>query len=143
MKTLEALDDFPHVLAASGCDHCRVRPTVLIVDDHAGFRRAARRVLEAEGFDVVGESADGRSAIALVRSLRPHVVLVDVLLPDIDGFAVAERLRDEDPPTITVLTSSHDRVELAARLVTAPARGFIPKSELSGAALRAITEGSA
>ena len=65
---------------------------MVIVDDHPGFRRSARRLLDAEGFDVVGESVDGESAVALVRQLRPQVVLLDVLLPDTDGFEVAERI---------------------------------------------------
>src|SRR5262249_5647341 len=69
-----------------------VRPTVLIVDDHAGFRESARALLEAEGFTVVGDAADGAAAVAAVARLRPDVVLLDVQLPDVDGFAVAGRL---------------------------------------------------
>ena len=68
--------------------------TVLIVDDHAGFRGFARRLLEADGFTVVGEAGDGTSALAAVDDQRPEIVLLDVVLPDIDGFAVAERLAE-------------------------------------------------
>ena len=72
--------------------------TVLIVDDHPSFRRTARALLESEGFEVVGEAEDGASAIEAARKLRPDVVLLDVQLPDMDGFAVADRSgRDEEP----------------------------------------------
>src|ERR671936_2248551 len=82
--------------------------TVLVVDDHPTFRATARALLEAEGFDVVGEAEDGRSALAEVERLRPEIVLLDVQLPDIDGFEVAARLaRDGAAPQI-VLTSSRD-----------------------------------
>ena len=69
--------------------------SVLIVDDHAGFRSGARALLEADGFDVLGEAADGESAVEQARRLRPQVVLLDVQLPGIDGFAVAESLAAE------------------------------------------------
>src|SRR6266700_3323207 len=76
----------------AACDDRLVRPTVVIVDDHAGFRSSARALLEAEGFDVVGEAGDGVSALVAVGRLHPHVVLLDIQLPDIDGFEVADRL---------------------------------------------------
>ena len=69
-----------------------MRRTVLIVDDHEAFRQSASALLEAEGFDVVGQAADGPEAIAEAERLRPEVVLLDIQLPDLDGFAVAERL---------------------------------------------------
>jgi DNA-binding NarL/FixJ family response regulator len=81
-------------------------PTVLIVDDHAGFRTFARALLEAEGFDVVGEAGDGASALALTRTLAPELVLLDVALPDIDGFKVCEALLEDGPGPAVVLTSS-------------------------------------
>jgi DNA-binding NarL/FixJ family response regulator len=115
-----------------------VRPTVVIVDDHPGFRSAARALLEAEGFDVVGEADDGQSALAAIGQLRPRVVLLDVQLPDIDGFEVAERLaREADPPTV-VLISTRGVSSYRRRLARSPARGFIAKSELSGNALSAL-----
>jgi DNA-binding NarL/FixJ family response regulator len=109
--------------------------TVLIVDDHAGFRGTARALLEAEGFEVVGEASDGKSAIAETDRLHPQLVLLDIQLPDVDGFQVAERLDEtSDPPTV-VLTSSRAESTYRRRLRQSPARAFIPKSELSGAAL--------
>jgi two-component system nitrate/nitrite response regulator NarL len=114
--------------------------TLVIVDDHAGFRRAARRLLESDGFVVVGEAADGASAIGRVRACRPRLVLVDVLLPDIDGFAVAEALANEPDPAVVVLTSSREATEFTTRLARSPAKGFVHKGDLSGAALSAIVE---
>jgi DNA-binding NarL/FixJ family response regulator len=113
---------------------------VLIVDDHPAFRRSARRLLAAEGFDVLGEAVDGQSALALVRRLRPQVVLLDVLLPDTDGFVVAELLAGEPFSPCVVLTSSRDASDFASRLARTTARGFLPKAELSGAKLAAFTE---
>jgi DNA-binding NarL/FixJ family response regulator len=115
-----------------------MRPTVLIVDDHAAFRASARALLQAEGFDVVGEAADGVGAMEAVAVLRPEIVLLDIQLPDLDGLAVAEQLATvADAPAI-VLISSRDAAAYGPRLHQTPARGFIPKSELSGEALAAL-----
>ncbi|MDP9331621.1 MAG: response regulator transcription factor [Actinomycetota bacterium] len=109
--------------------------TVLIVDDHSGFRSFARALLEAEGFDVVGEAGDAASAIAAASRLRPQVVLLDIQLPDIDGFEVAKRLaRGPDSPAV-VLVSTRDISSYRRRLAGSPVRGFIPKGELSGSAI--------
>jgi DNA-binding NarL/FixJ family response regulator len=112
--------------------------TVLIVDDHAGFRSLARRLLVAEGFDVVGEAGSGVLAIESARRLRPEVVLLDIQLPDLDGFEVARRLEDERPGTATVLISTRDSTAYRRRLESSPALGFIPKGKLSGAALAEV-----
>jgi DNA-binding NarL/FixJ family response regulator len=112
-----------------------VRLTVLIVDDHDEFRAAARALLEAEGFAVVGEAADGMAAIEAVSALRPAVVLVDVQLPGLDGIAVAEWVAAQPDPPAVVLISSRRAAAYGPRLAQAPVRGFIAKSELSGAAL--------
>ena len=119
-------------------DDQRVRLTVLIVDDHDGFRESARALLEAEGFAVVGCAPDGASALAAVRRLRPEVVLLDVQLPDVDGFAVAERLAAVPDPPRVVLISSRDAAAYGPRLDAAPACGFLAKRELSGASLAAL-----
>jgi CheY-like chemotaxis protein len=121
--------------AASVCDHRRMRPSVLIVDDHEDFRRSARALLQAEGFAVVGEAGDGAEAIAKARDFRPDVVLVDIQLPDLDGFAVAERIAAWPDPPVVVLISSRDAAVYRSRLASTPARGFIAKSQLSGEAL--------
>jgi two-component system nitrate/nitrite response regulator NarL len=116
-----------------------VAATVLIVDDHAGFRSFARALLESEGFDVVGEAANGASALA--RSLTPELVLLDVALPDMDGFAVCEALLGAGIAPAVVLTSSRDASSYRRRLERSRARGFIPKSELSGPALAELVGG--
>src|SRR4051794_33933516 len=112
--------------------------TVLLVDDHAGFRGCARRLLEAQGFTVVGEAADGESAVALARELRPRLALVDVYLPDMDGYEVAAKLAELDDTPAVVLTSSHDPSELKAMVPASGARGFIPKEELSRETIEAV-----
>lgn len=109
--------------------------SVLIVDDHGDFRRSSRALLEADGFRVVGEAADGRQAVAQVRRLRPDVVLLDVMLPDLDGFAAAEEISALDDPPVVVLVSSREASVYRARLSATTARGFLAKSQLSGAAL--------
>ena len=105
-----------------------MRPTVVIVDDHAGFRRSAAALLEAEGFDVVGEAADGPDAIGAVAVLRPSIVLLDIGLPVLDGLSVAEQLAAGPDPPVVVLISSRDADAYGARLDRSPARGFIRKS---------------
>jgi DNA-binding NarL/FixJ family response regulator len=112
--------------------------TVLIVDDHPSFRTSARRVLEDAGYQVIGEAQDGRSALAAARDLRPTVILLDVQLPDLDGFEVALRLTSGDDPPVVVLTSSRDGNEFGGMVVASGARGFLPKDEVSGPAIAAL-----
>jgi DNA-binding NarL/FixJ family response regulator len=111
---------------------------VLIVDDHASFRVAARAMLEADGFEVVGEAADGASALVACAGLEPSVVLLDIQLPDLDGFGVAERLSQQQRPPQVVLVSSRSAAGYRRRLARAPVRGFLTKSELSSQSLVAI-----
>jgi len=115
-----------------------VRTTVLIVDDHAPFRESASALLGAEDFEVVGCVGEGAAALAAVERLRPDVVLLDVQLPDLDGFAVAERLAVMPYPPQVVLISSRDASAYGPRVRAAAARGFLAKRELSGAALAAL-----
>ena len=113
--------------------------SILIVDDHSGFREAARRVLEAAGFDIAGTAADGESAIAAVKDLRPDAVLLDVQLgAGIDGFEVARRLTSNGNAPAIVITSSQDRADFAGLIESSGARGFLPKDELSGPAIREL-----
>lgn len=120
-------------------DTVRVAPrTVLVVDDHAGFRAAARRLLDAPGFDVVGEAGTGEDAVEAVRTLRPDVVVLDVQLPGIDGFAVAELLASGEHRPTVVLVSNRPRSAYRRRLEDAPAAGFITKADLTLASLEAV-----
>ena len=121
-------------------DNRPVSKSVLIVDDHPSFRASARRMLEASGYAVVGEAADGEAAIAAVGALAPDLVLLDVQLPDLSGFEVASRLAAlGDGRPAVVLTSSRDRAEYGGEVEDSPVRGFIPKAELSGSRLAELT----
>jgi DNA-binding NarL/FixJ family response regulator len=114
------------------------RRTVLIVDDHEGFRNSARALLEADGFDVIGEAGSGVEALEAAVALRPDIVLLDIQLPGLDGFSVAERLAEAADAPAVVLVSSRDAMSYGPRLAQTPVRGFIPKSGLSGGALAAL-----
>jgi DNA-binding NarL/FixJ family response regulator len=127
----------PEAASHAPCDDSSVAPTILIVDDHEEFRRTARALLEADGFEVVGEAADGESAIVEAMRLRPQLVLLDIQLPDLDGFRVAARLSEAGDPPVVVLTSSRGASSYRRRLAESPF-AFIPKSDLSGEALAAI-----
>jgi DNA-binding NarL/FixJ family response regulator len=111
---------------------------VLIVDDHRAFRASARQLLEAEGFSVVGEAATGRRAIAAAQRLEPDLVLLDVQLPDLDGFEVAARIAALGLRCAVVLTSSRAASDYGSLVSESPARGFVAKAELSGAALTGL-----
>jgi DNA-binding NarL/FixJ family response regulator len=114
--------------------------TVVIIDDHPSFRASARAILEAEGFEVVGEAADGSSGIAAARMLAPDVILLDVQLPDMDGFAVCRELHLNGGPPAVVLVSSRDAADYGGLIEQSGARGFIPKDELGGTALADLLE---
>ena len=113
-------------------------PSVLIVDDHSGFRASARLLLEAEGFTVLGEATDGTSALEAARELRPELVLLDIELPDMDGFEVTRCLADESNRAAVILISSRDSSDYRTRLSKSKALGFIPKVDLSGTAIGAL-----
>jgi DNA-binding NarL/FixJ family response regulator len=115
-----------------------MRRSILIVDDQADFRRAARALLEAAGYEVIGEAADGAEALLATMRLGPELVLLDIQLPDIDGFEVAARLATTAEPPDVILTSSRSRSTYRRRLADCSAVGFIAKSDLSGEALAAF-----
>ncbi len=122
------------------CHDGPVATTLLIVDDHAGFRTFARALMEAEGLDVIGEAEDGPSAIAEAGRLDPDVVLLDVMLPGLDGFEVCDRLNALAARPAVVLTSSRDAASYAERLRRSSARGFVAKHALSASALLSLLE---
>ena len=118
---------------------CHMGRTVLIVDDHPSFRASARAMLESEGFDVVGEAADGTSALEAVEALAPDVVVLDVQLPDMSGFDVCAELERRNGATPEVVLVSSRDVSDYGELVTAScACGFVPKGELSGDLVSAL-----
>jgi DNA-binding NarL/FixJ family response regulator len=111
---------------------------VLIVDDHVSFRSVARQVLTSDGFLVVGEATDGAEAIRACGELRPDLVLLDVQLPDIDGFAVAAVLTGRIDPPAVVLVSIRSLTDYGSRIEDCGAHGYIAKAELSGDAVRRL-----
>jgi len=113
---------------------------VLIVDDHEGFRLSAKRLLETEGYDVVGQASDGAEALAMARCLAPEVIVLDVHLPDTDGFTLAAELVELGARARVVLVSSHDASDFGPLVDQSAAVGFISKSELSGAALARLVD---
>ena len=115
--------------------------TVLIVDDHEEFRRSVRMLLEAQGFLVVGEAVDGAGALRAATDLEPEVVLLDVVLPDVDGLTVADRMSELACPPVVVLTSSRRRGDFGPRLDQCSARAFVHKGDLSGEVLAGLTSG--
>jgi DNA-binding NarL/FixJ family response regulator len=116
-------------------DNLEVSPTVFIVDDHAAFRAGARLLLEADGWDVIGEAADGQTGLAAVLTLNPDVVLLDVRLPDTDGFTVAACLAARGCGSAVVVTSSSDDPLYRQQAENMGARGFVAKHDVCGAAL--------
>ena len=113
--------------------------TIFIVDDHPSFRATARRLLEVEGFTVLGEAPDGESAIGEILALRPDIVLLDVQLPDMSGFDVCAALesRTGAPPGV-ILVSSRDASDYGELVAASCACGFVPKGELSGEHVAAL-----
>ena len=110
----------------------------LIVDDSETFLASATRLLEAQGFDVVGQARSGADAVRLAGELRPDVVLVDIELGATTGFDVARSLDTTVPTARVVLISTHDRDELARLIAESPAVGFLPKKALSAEAIAAL-----
>jgi CheY-like chemotaxis protein len=111
---------------------------VLLVDDNADFRRAARRLLERHGFAVLAEADTGISGIERAQEHLPDLVLVDVELPDMDGFEVAERLSRLEVPVDVILTSSLGITDFGALVAGSAALGCLPKAELCASAIEAL-----
>ncbi|HEU5064713.1 MAG TPA: response regulator transcription factor [Gaiellaceae bacterium] len=114
--------------------------SIVIVDDDPRFRGIARRLLESEGLEVIGEAADGREALAVARRLEPDMVLLDVHLPDMNGIEVATQLASGGDRPAVVLTSTRDESDFGPELEESGARGFVPKGELSAERITSLCE---
>jgi DNA-binding NarL/FixJ family response regulator len=131
-----------HPAAEPAWEDRPVRRTVLLVDDDEGFRRWAAEWLRSEGYAVVGQAGAAGTALSSVRRLRPEVVLVDVQLPDLDGFELTESLRAEPDPPAVVLISSRDAADYGDRIVASGAAGFISKEELTAEMIESVLQGA-
>jgi len=117
-----------------------VPPRIVIVDDDPSFLATVRQLLEAEGFAVVGEALNGLDGVAVAAETAPDIVLVDVTLPDIDGFEVVERLADGENAPPAVLTSIRSAEDFGSLIETSRARAFIPKADITGQALAGLLD---
>jgi DNA-binding NarL/FixJ family response regulator len=120
------------------CHDPLVLTRVLIVDDHASFRRLSARLLSEYGFAVVGEAATAAAALAEATRLEPDLVLLDIVLPDRSGIAVAFELSRRPHPPRVVLTSSRSRSDFGSSFDWPTGCAFMPKHELTGASLMAL-----
>ena len=110
----------------------------LIVDDNASFLEAAVRLLEREGMTVAGLASNTAEALRQSRDLRPDVVLVDINLGSESGIDLARRLAETDGDSTVILISTQSEADVAELIAATPAAGFVPKSELSAAAIRRL-----
>ena len=113
-------------------------PRTLIVDDSEQFLASAERLLGVGGVRIVGTARSGVEAIRLTEELRPDLVLLDIDLGDASGLDVAHDLAALTPAPIVVLISTHTEAEVGEMVAASPAAGFIPKSRLDAAAVRAF-----
>ncbi len=113
---------------------------ILIADDHALFRDSLRSLLEARGYEVIGEAANGREAVELAHSLRPSVVLMDLAMPILDGLAATQAICRELPEVkVAILTASDDDAKLF-EAIKAGAQGYLLKN-LESASFFSLLEG--
>ena len=114
---------FPLNIAASA------RPRVLLADDHIHFLESVRRLLVG-AFDIVATAADGRQALDLARSLRPDIVVLDVAMPDCNGFQTLEQLNRDGPETRVLFLTMHSDDDFVAAAVNGGAHGYVLKSRI-------------
>jgi DNA-binding NarL/FixJ family response regulator len=113
---------------------------VLVVDDQQPFRDAARMVLAlSDGFELIGEAETGQQSVDLASMLRPDLVLMDINLPDFDGFEATRRIRENaQRPPIVVMLSTYEAIDYAQRAIDAGAAAFVSKSLFTPEELRRV-----
>src|SRR3954452_21832884 len=114
--------------------------SVLVVDDDDAFRGLVTRILRSWGHVVIGEAGSVAEALTRADALQPDTVLVDIGLPDGDGFSLTKELRTRTWPMRVVLFSSDADRTTASAAERAGAAGFVPKDEMSGHAMRSLVE---
>lgn len=123
------------------------RPSILLAEDSDLLRDCLREILSEDyDFDVVGEAADGLEAVELARDLMPDLVLMDIELPQLDGFSATERIVDELPQVHVVCISMHDDDSVRRRCLRSGAKEFVlkdaPEEELAETLLRVAANGA-
>jgi DNA-binding NarL/FixJ family response regulator len=113
----------------------------LIVDDSDTFLTSASRLLQSQGVEIVGTATSTAEALELAIASSPDLALVDVELGEEDGLALAKKLRSHSPATRVIMISTYDRDQMQGLIAASSAVGFLPKSRLSGDAVRALVEG--
>lgn len=116
---------------------------ILVVDDDVEFGTAASHLLVASGYDVVGQPGTAAGGLSAALALRPDVVLLDISLPDGNGFDVAKQLTELESPAALIMISSREGAALWAAACESGARGFLPKSKFSVSSIRALLDGIA
>lgn len=113
---------------------------ILIADDHDVVRLGLRALIEAAGHEVCGEAATGREAVALAQKTAPHVAVLDVSMPDLNGLEAARRIRDASPNTELLIVTAHDSEEVVRQVLAAGARGYMLKSDAGRDLVAAIED---
>jgi DNA-binding NarL/FixJ family response regulator len=103
------------------------RPTVMVADDHQRFREALVAVLELDGFEVVGQAADGADAVALAKQLQPDVIMMDLSMPVLNGLDATRLVRDALPSTPVVVFTAFTGAELERAALAAGATAYLAK----------------
>src|SRR5882672_855075 len=112
---------------------------IVIVDDHAVVRRGVRALLESQpGWEVSAEATTGREAVELVRRLRPHVVVMDLSLPELNGLEATRQIVKESPQTEVLVLTMHHSEQLARDVLQAGARGYVLKSDADQSLIAAV-----
>jgi DNA-binding NarL/FixJ family response regulator len=103
---------------------------ILVVDDHEIVRSGLRTILEAEpGWKVCGEAGDGRQAVSMATSLKPDVIVMDISMPELNGFESARQILRKPPHTEVVILTVHDSETVAREALAAGVRGYVLKSD--------------
>jgi DNA-binding NarL/FixJ family response regulator len=113
---------------------------ILIADDHDVVRRGLRALIEAAGHEVCGEAATGRDAVAIARRTAPHVVVLDVSMPDLNGLEAAARIRDALPNVEVLILTAHDSEDVVRSVLAAGVRGYVLKSDAARDLVSAIED---